>query len=76
MHYDFDEEDCLTIYKREALGHPLLTAAEEIELGRRIWRQSGWNRRQASARGSWTTPTGCRNGKSGRLAWRGRGELA
>jgi DNA-directed RNA polymerase sigma subunit (sigma70/sigma32) len=36
MHYDFDEEDCLTIYKREALGHPLLTAAEEIELGRRI----------------------------------------
>jgi RNA polymerase primary sigma factor len=36
MHYDFDEEDCLTIYKREALGHPLLTAAEEVELGRRI----------------------------------------
>ena len=36
MHYDFDEEDCLTIYKREALDHPLLTDAEEIELGRRI----------------------------------------
>lgn len=36
MRHGFDDDDCLTMYMREALAHPLLTAAEEIELGRAI----------------------------------------
>lgn len=36
MRHGFDDDDCLSLYMREAMAHPLLTAAEEIELGRAI----------------------------------------
>ena len=36
MRHGFEEDDCLSLYMREAMAHPLLTAAQEIELGRAI----------------------------------------
>ena len=46
VRYTDHEHDCIAIYKREALAHPLLTAEEEIALGHAI--QAGGNGAQAA----------------------------